>query len=70
MDRPPDVRIISAHSVDQANTLLNLAVDELQRVAREDATCGILVRKTGPGTFIVELTQQVPYGITYEARSR
>ena len=64
------MRMISARSVDEADTLLNLAVDDLQQLARQDAACGILVRKTGPGTYTAELTEHVPYGITYEARSR
>jgi len=46
--------------------LLNVMVEEFQHLARQDHSCGILVTRTGPGQFTVELSEQVPYGLTWE----
>lgn len=58
---------IAATTVDEAERLLNIAVEELQRQAVEEGTGGILVTRTGVGRFTVELTEVVPYGVTDEA---
>jgi hypothetical protein len=58
---------ITATTVDEAQGLLDIVVDELRRHAIEDGTHGILVTKTGPGQFTVELSEDVPYGLTEEA---
>ncbi|GLB67185.1 hypothetical protein [Arthrobacter mangrovi] len=57
---------ITVSTVDQAHRLLNAAVEEFQREAAVDRLHGVLVTKTGPGQYIVELTDQVPYGFTEE----
>lgn len=62
-------RSITAFTPAQADTLLNIVVDELQHLAGQDRHCGILVTKNGPGQFTVELSEHVPYGFTLEARS-
>lgn len=61
------VKQITASTVDEAQRLLDIVVDELQRLAVEEGSHGILVTKTGPGQFTVELSEDVPYGITEEA---
>lgn len=58
---------ISAFSVEEADRLLDAAVEELQYLARQQDGPGILVIRTGPGRFTVELGQNVPYGFTLEA---
>ncbi|MFD1214840.1 hypothetical protein ACFQ36_22700 [Arthrobacter sp. GCM10027362] len=60
-------RKVTASTVDEADMLLNLVVEEFQNLARQDPGCGILVTRTGPGQFTVELSEQVPYGLTWEA---
>ncbi|MFT4468939.1 hypothetical protein ACMX2H_03420 [Arthrobacter sulfonylureivorans] len=62
-------RSITAFTPDQADTMLNIVVDELQHLARQERRCGILVTKQGPGQFAVELREDVPYGVTLEART-
>lgn len=63
---PPAGGKIPASAADHADMLLDLVVEELQHLARQDATCGILVTRTAPGRFSVELSEQVPYGLTWE----
>jgi hypothetical protein len=58
---------ITASSVDEADNLLDAVVDELQQLAGQDGVHGILVTKTGPGQFTVELSEEVPFGVTEEA---
>lgn len=60
---------ITASSASDADKLLDLVVEELQHLARRDHRCGILVTKTGPGQFTAELSEHVPYGITWETRT-
>ncbi|MCG2623770.1 hypothetical protein LVY72_17895 [Arthrobacter sp. I2-34] len=62
----PSRQQVSAGSRAEADQLLNAVVEELQLLARQDGTCGILVTKTGPGQFTVELSDDVPFGITEE----
>lgn len=59
-------RKITATTVDEAQGLLDIVVDELQRHALEERSQGILVTKTGPGQFTVELSDKVPFGVTEE----
>ncbi|AUI50613.1 hypothetical protein SAMN04489742_2077 [Arthrobacter crystallopoietes] len=58
---------ITATTAEEAQRLLDIVVDELRRLAVAEGTHGILVTKTGPGQFSVELSENVPYGITEEA---
>jgi hypothetical protein len=58
---------VTATTVEEAERLLDIVVDELRRLAVEEGTQGILVTKTGPGRFTVELSEDVPYGVTEEA---
>jgi hypothetical protein len=58
---------VTAGSNDEADRLLNAVVEEMQELASQDGVCGILVTKTGPGQFTVELTEDVPFGVTEEA---
>ena len=60
-------RNITASTADEAGLLLDLVVEEFQQLARRDPGCGILVTRKGPGRFTVELSEQVPYGVTWEA---
>ena len=52
---------ITASTVNEAGKLLNLAVEEVQHLARRDHDCGIVVTRTGAGQFTVELSEHVPY---------
>jgi hypothetical protein len=63
----PAQKKITATTAHEAERLLDIVVDELQRHAIEEGTYGILVTKTGPGQFTAELSEDVPYGITEEA---
>ncbi|WP_139006991.1 hypothetical protein [Arthrobacter crystallopoietes] len=58
---------ITAFSAAEAHQLINDTVEELQHLARQEGHLGILVTKTAPGEFTVELTEDVPYGLTLEA---
>lgn len=66
MIAPSTRQQISAGSRAEADHLLNAVVEELQLLACQDGACGILVTKTGPGQFTVELSDDVPFGITEE----
>lgn len=66
MDTATAQRKITATTVDEAQRLLDIVVDELQRHAVEEGAQGILVTKTGPGLFTVELSDDVPFGVTEE----
>lgn len=46
--------------------ILNTAVETLRPAAAKDPRKGILVTRQRPGQFIVELTDEVPYGTTQE----
>jgi hypothetical protein len=52
---------ITASTVNEAGKLPNLAVEEVQHLARRDHDCGIVVTRTGAGQFTVELSEHVPY---------
>ncbi|GLB68760.1 hypothetical protein [Arthrobacter mangrovi] len=58
---------ISATSAEEADKLLNDVVEELLHLACQQGGPGILVTRTGPGQFSVELSDNVPYGLTFEA---
>jgi hypothetical protein len=58
---------ITATTVAEAERLLDIVVDELRGLAVKEGTHGILVTRTGPGQFTVELSEDVPYGVTEEA---
>lgn len=57
---------VTATTATEAQQMLDRVVDELKRHAIKAGTRGILVTKTGPGHFTVELSKDVPYGITEE----
>jgi hypothetical protein len=57
---------ITAGSNDEADQLLNAVVEEMQQLASSEGHYGILVTKTGPGKFTVELSEDVPFGVTEE----
>ncbi|NKX56359.1 hypothetical protein [Arthrobacter mobilis] len=57
---------ITAASNEEADQLLNAVVEDLQQLARREGRYGILVTKTGPGRFTVELSEDVPFGVTEE----
>ncbi|MEO5778915.1 MAG: hypothetical protein ABIQ22_03960 [Arthrobacter oryzae] len=67
MTTSPAPATITASTVHEADTLLDVVVEEFQHLARQDRRHGILVTKTGPGKFTVELSDHVPYGLTLEA---
>jgi len=60
---------ITASTAGTTAALLDLMVEEFQQLARQDGSCGILVTKAGPGRFIVELSDDVPCGLTLEHSS-
>ncbi|MET4147499.1 hypothetical protein [Arthrobacter sp. UYCo732] len=67
MNTSPAPTTITASTVNEADTLLDIVVEEFQHLARQEGHCGILVTKKGPGKFTVELSDHVPYGLTLEA---
>lgn len=62
------LKIVAADPL-EAEEHLNAATRELQRLAGADKRRGILVTNTGAGCFIAELSDDVPYGLTREARN-
>lgn len=60
-------RKITATTASEAQQLLDIVVDEVRGLAVKEGTHGILVTRTGPGQFTVEMSEDVPYGITEEA---
>ncbi|NMR32096.1 hypothetical protein [Crystallibacter degradans] len=58
---------VTATTAEEAQRLLDIVVQELRHLAVSEGTHGILVTKTGPGQSTVELSENVPYGITEEA---
>jgi hypothetical protein len=59
-------RIIKAATVQECELQITAAVEDLQAIARKEGLHGILVTRTGPGCFTVELNECVPFGITEE----
>lgn len=59
-------KIIKAATVQEYELQINAAVQDLQAIARKEGLHGILVTRTGPGSFTVELNECVPFGITEE----
>lgn len=45
---------------------LNAAIDLAKAEAKHEGRCGILVIRQSPGTFTIELSDDVPYGVTKE----
>jgi hypothetical protein len=60
-------RYVTASSTEEADQDLNAVSEELQHLARTEVRTGIRVTKTGPGQFTLELSDDVPYGLTREA---
>ncbi|ADX74789.1 hypothetical protein D7Z96_14735 [Pseudarthrobacter phenanthrenivorans] len=63
----PHFLTISATTRSEADEKLNASVQQLRDLARENPTRGILVTKRGAGHFTLELSDQVPYGQTWES---
>jgi hypothetical protein len=66
MSTPPSLDI-RATTTSEAHDKLNVSIRQLQALAQQNPVRGILVTKHGPGRFTVELTDQVPYGETWES---
>jgi hypothetical protein len=69
MGNVPHLLTISATTRSEADEKLNASVRQLRDLAREYPSMGILVTKRGAGHFTVELTDQVPYGQTWESEN-
>ncbi|TLM71678.1 hypothetical protein [Pseudarthrobacter sp. NamB4] len=67
MDSAPHRLTVSATTRSEADEKLNASVRQLRALAMENPTRGILVTKWGAGHFTVELSDQVPYGQTWES---
>lgn len=59
-------RAISAADPAEAERLLNAAEQELRTLSMRHRERGILVTRTGPGSYTAELSSRVPYGTTEE----
>lgn len=57
---------ISAVTRSEANEELNASVRKLQHLAKDNPIRGILVTRLAPGRYAVELSTEVPYGLTRE----
>ncbi|MDQ0870982.1 hypothetical protein QFZ70_003455 [Arthrobacter sp. V1I9] len=66
MGTPPRVTI-TATTGSEADDKLNASIHQLQSMTQEYPFRGILVTKHGLGHFSVELSDQVPYGETWES---
>lgn len=62
-----DSMTIIARSRREALERLDACVEQLQRLAMQEKTRGILVTRRTPGHFTVELSPTVPYGLTLES---
>ena len=58
---------ITATSRSEADEKLNASIYQLQAMTQESPFRGILVTRHGPGHFTAELSDQVPYGETWES---
>lgn len=58
--------VISAVTQSEADEKLNAAALELQHLAKDNPVRGILVTRLAPGRYAVELSSEVPYGLTRE----
>lgn len=58
--------MISAITQSEADEKLNAAASELQHLAKHNPVRGILVTRLAPGRYTVELSTDVPYGLTQE----
>lgn len=69
MGTGPHLLTISATTRSEADEKLNASVQQLRDLATQNPTRGILVTKRGAGHFTVELSDQVPYGQTWESEN-
>ena len=47
-------------------TELSAAVDAVQQAALTERRCGILITRNGAGKYTVSLSDDVPFGLTWE----
>ncbi len=45
---------------------LSAAIDALRQTALAERRCGILITRAGTGKYIVTLSEDVPFGLTWE----
>jgi len=63
----PHCLTVLATTRSEVDDKLNVSIQRLRVLAQENPARGILVTKRGPGRFTVELSDQVPYGETWES---
>jgi hypothetical protein len=63
----PHCLTVLATSRSEVDDKLNVSIRQLRGLAQENPVRGILVTRRGPGRFTVELSDQVPYGETWES---
>ena len=63
LDNAVAARITEASELDDA---LSGAVERVQLAAAHDRSKGIMITAKEPGSFIVHLSDEVPYGLTRE----
>lgn len=61
-----DVLTVTATDPDSRNLELDAAVATMEKQAILDGCRGILVKRHTPQTFTVELSNEVPFGLTRE----
>lgn len=62
-----DNMTVIARSGTEALERLDACVEQLQRLAMQEKTRGILVTRRAAGRYTVELSQAVPFGLTLES---
>ncbi|MDP9985840.1 hypothetical protein J2S98_000985 [Arthrobacter oryzae] len=58
--------IVEATTRSEVDEKLNASIQRLQGLAQQEPFRGILVTHQGPGRYSVKLSDQVPYGETWE----
>ncbi|WP_248762316.1 hypothetical protein [Pseudarthrobacter sp. SSS035] len=66
IDQPQLLATITATSKTTMDRDLGAAIEAAEQLACDEGRRGILVRRLGYASYTVELSPDVPYGITYE----
>jgi hypothetical protein len=69
MDIQHQRREVQISSRSQLEELLNAAERDLRATAISNGTHGILATRRRPDLYVLELSDQVPYGLTHERDS-
>lgn len=69
MGLPSPQIIVTVNTPDELDQKLNTAELQARALAAEHAVHGVLITRRSPAVFVVEISNEVPYGMTHECRA-